>query len=79
MPMTKDTKQHVYSQLLFVAQKRGYSRGWVSHKYRAMFDVWPRGMSDVPATPSDHLLNWLKSQAIRHAKGREKAEAHHAA
>jgi superfamily II DNA or RNA helicase len=74
-----ETKQHVYSQLLFIAQKRTYSLGWVSHKYRAMFDVWPKNMRDVPATPTQELLNWLRSHAIRYAKGNEKPEAHHAA
>lgn len=78
-PATPDRKQHVYSQLLFVARKRGYSPGWVSHKYRAMFNVWPRGLQDVTATPTDELLSWLRSQQIRFAKGQQKAQgvAHH--
>ena len=70
-PATPDRKQHVYSQLLHVARHRGYSEGWVSHKYRAMFDVWPRGMRDVPATPTAELLSWLRSQQIRFAKGQK--------
>ena len=70
-PATPDRKQHVYSQLLQVARNKGYSPGWVSHKYRAMFDVWPRNMRDVPATPTAELLSWLKSQQIRFAKARE--------
>ena len=70
-PATPDRKQHVYSQLLQVARNKGYSSGWVAHKYRAMFDVWPRNMRDVPATPTAELLSWLKSQQIRFAKGRQ--------
>lgn len=73
-PITADRKQHVYSQLLQVARNKGYSPGWVSHKYRAMFDVWPRKMRDVPATPTPELLSWLKSQQIRFAKGQQKAQ-----
>ncbi|MBS0348951.1 MAG: DEAD/DEAH box helicase [Proteobacteria bacterium] len=73
-PAMKGTKQHVFSQLLFVARKRGYSSGWVSHKYREMFDVWPRGLREVEAAPTNELLSWLKSQQIRFAKGREKAQ-----
>lgn len=73
-PATPDRKQHVYSQLLQVARNKGYSPGWVSHKYRAMFDVWPRGMRDVPATPTAELLNWLRSQQIASAKAREKQQ-----
>jgi DNA repair protein RadD len=74
-----ETKQHVYSQLLFVAQKRGYSDGWVSHKYREMFGVWPKGVRDIPAGPTQELLSWLKSRAIRFAKGSEKSGVRHAA
>jgi superfamily II DNA or RNA helicase len=71
-PASPDRKQHVYSQLLKIARERRYSAGWVSHKYREMFDVWPRGMKDVEAAPTSELLGWLKSQQIRFAKGREK-------
>lgn len=74
-----ETKQHVYSQLLFVAQKRAYSHGWVSHKYREMFGVWPKGVRDIPAAPTQELLSWLKSRAIRFAKGSEKSGVRHAA
>jgi len=73
-PATPDRKQHVYSQLLQVARNKGYSSGWVAHKYRAMFDVWPRGMREVPATPSAELLSWLKSEQIRFAKASEKQQ-----
>ena len=73
-PATPDRKQHVYSQLLQVARNKGYSSGWVAHKYRAMFDVWPRGMREVTAAPSAELLSWLKSEQIRFAKAREKQQ-----
>ena len=71
-PAAPDRKQHVYSQLLQVARNKGYSPGWVAHKYKAMFDVWPRNMRDVPATPTAELLNWLKSQQIAFSRVREK-------
>lgn len=70
-PASPNRKQHVFSQLIFVARKRGYSSGWVSHKYREMFGVWPRGMREVEAAPTDELLSWLKSQQIRFAKSKE--------
>jgi superfamily II DNA or RNA helicase len=73
-PATPDRKQHVYSQLLQVAHNKGYSSGWVSHTYRAMFGDWPRGMSDVPVAPSAELLSWLKSRQIAFAKGRQKRQ-----
>lgn len=73
-PATPDRKQHVYSQLLFIARAQGHASGWVAHKYRAMFGVWPRDMREVPATPTPQLLSWLTSQQIAFAKGREKAQ-----
>ncbi len=73
-PATPDRKQHIYSQLLQVARNKGYSPGWVAHKYRAMFDVWPRNMRDVPATPTPELLKWLKSQQIAFSKASKKQQ-----
>ena len=73
-PATHDVKQHVYSQLLHVARARGYRPGWAANQYRARFGVWPRGLRDVEAAPTDELLGWLKSQAIRFAKAREKVQ-----
>jgi len=73
-PATPDRKQHVYSQLLQVARNKGYSSGWVAHKYRSMFDVWPRNMREVTAAPTPELLSWLKSEQIRFAKRQQKAQ-----
>jgi hypothetical protein len=36
-----------YARLAAVADQRGYKRGWVSHRYRAIFGVWPRGVSNA--------------------------------
>lgn len=69
-PATPDRKQHVFSQLLHVCRARGYRPGWVSNQYRTMFGVWPRGLRDVPAAPSDEILSWLKSQQIRFSKSK---------
>lgn len=65
-------KQRMYSELLAIKIARGYSDGWLSHKYRAKFGVWPRGMVHCAAEPSRETLDWVKSQQIRFAKSREK-------
>ena len=70
---TKDEKQEIWSQLQHVLKERGYNPGWAAHKFKARFGVWPRGLSDVEAEPTPKLLNWLRSQQIRYAKGRAKA------
>lgn len=64
------SKQDVYSQLRYIAVTKGYSDGWVSHKYRTIFDVWPRGLSKEPKEPSGVLLAWIRSEQIRWAKSR---------
>lgn len=72
-PATHQRKQEVYSQLLAIADDRGHSLGWVAHKYREFFGVWPRNMLDEPAIPTTDLVRWVKSQQIRFIKSRQKA------
>lgn len=68
---SKGDKQAVWSQLLGEADRRGYSRGWVSHKYRKIFGVWPRGLVDVRAEPTAEIQKWVTSENIRYAKRRD--------
>jgi superfamily II DNA or RNA helicase len=65
---TKMDKQAFYSQLLAIASTKGYREGWISHKYREYFGVWPRGLDDVVAEPGVEVKNFLKHLQIRHAK-----------
>lgn len=69
----KVSKQDFYSQLLTLARERGYSDGWVSHKYREKFTVWPRGLDDIEAPLSIEVANWVKSRQIAWAKSRKVA------
>lgn len=71
----KGDKQEVYSQLLAVAYSKGYSTGWVSHKYREWFGVWPRGLRDVAMEPGEEVKKFLKHVQIRFAKAQEKQRA----
>lgn len=74
--VTRDAKQHVYSQLLFINRHRQYKPGWAGNQYRMFFGVWPRGLNEVAAAPTQEILNWVKSRAIAYAKRREKGECH---
>ena len=70
---TKDDKQAFYSMLYSHARERGYKPGWISHKYKDKFGVWPQGMIDTPSqfyTPE--FMSWVRSQQIRAAKSKEK-------
>jgi superfamily II DNA or RNA helicase len=66
--VTKMDKQAFYSQLLAIASTKGYREGWISHKYREYFGVWPKGMEDVATEPTEEVRNFLKHLQIRHAK-----------
>jgi DNA repair protein RadD len=67
----KEQKQAWYSQLMTLAESRGYSPGWVAHKYREKFGVWPRNMKDEPAPVTNEVLKWEKSRRIAWAKGKQ--------
>lgn len=64
-------KQEVYSGLVWISQRRIYDQGWVAHKFRDFFGVWPRNMAYVAKEPSPELSRWVKSQQIRFAKVQE--------
>lgn len=71
----KVDKQRWYSELLWIAEQRGYQKGWAAHKYREKFGVWPRGVQEQPASPGFDVLKWVQSQQIRWAKSRQRVAA----
>ncbi len=73
--VTKEDKQQIYSELLGLARSRGYADGWIAHKYRDKFSVWPRGMQEIAVNPSQKTINWVKSQMIRYSKGQKREAA----
>jgi hypothetical protein len=70
-----EDKQRVYSELLAIKSARGYSDGWVSHKYRTIFGVWPKGLMEYAIEPSPELKSWITSQNIRFAKAKDMKHA----
>lgn len=73
------SRQDFYSMLLWVQRDRKHADGWVGHKFREKFNVWPRGLERLPKPPDAIFSNWLRYQAIRFAKSKQKREAGHAA
>ena len=67
----RDLKQDVYSQLLYLADARQYSTGWASHKYREIFDVWPRKLSTERKPATEELKGWITHKQIAWAKRKE--------
>ena len=47
--------------------------GFLGHKFKAKFGVWPRDMNDVlPILPDRAFLNWITYQNIKFAKSKHK-------
>lgn len=75
---TWERKREFMGGLRSYADTRGYSEGWVAHKYREKFGVWPNDIrvSGAPPGPvSSEVSNFIKSQLIRFAKSKQQATA----
>lgn len=67
----KEDKQRWYSELLDMQGTK--SSGWVAHKYKEKFGVWPRGLNDVAIPASLEVRLWVTSRQIAWAKSRKAA------
>jgi len=75
LKFTQADKQAWYSQLLHIAEKRGYKPGWAAHKFREKFKTWPAARTVTPLQPSAEVLAWVRSRDIAYAKARAKGRA----
>ena len=66
----RDEQQKFYSQLLYYSRMRGYKDGWVAHKYKEKFNVWPRGLQQIAVPPEQKTVRWIQSRNIAWAKAR---------
>jgi DNA repair protein RadD len=70
---TIEEKRDFHGQLLFIAADRGYASGWVSHKYKEKFGVWPDSMDNRPRTPTPAVISWVRSRAIAFSRAKKSA------
>lgn len=76
-----DEKIGFLRQLRLIARQRGRSDGWVAHKYRERFGVWPndprikRGGAQPALELDPAVAAWVRSRDIAFAKARQKREA----
>lgn len=71
-------KRVFYGMLEYERKMRNYNEGWTSHKYRAKYGVWPKGMKGTGTIqPNAEFFNWITYQNIKWAKrnGKEKKAA----
>jgi superfamily II DNA or RNA helicase len=58
-----------HAMLTAIADERGYARGWISHKYREKFGMWPAwGNTPEPISPTPEVRAWVRSRMIAYAK-----------
>jgi superfamily II DNA or RNA helicase len=62
-----------HAMLAHIAAERGYKPGWVSHKYREKFGVWPVWGAVAPIEPSLEVMRWVMSRTIAYAKAMRRA------
>ena len=61
-------KTEFYSQLLGVAQDRGYKEGWAFYAYEDKFSVKPVMAKPEPSMPTATVMGWITSRNIKRAK-----------
>jgi uncharacterized Zn finger protein (UPF0148 family) len=69
-----DEKAMFHAELTAYAISKGKQPGWIAHKYRARYSVWPndpRAKSMGRREPSPETLSWIQSQNIRWAKSKK--------
>jgi len=59
-------KQAIFSQLLTLQKER--ADGWVAHKYKGIFGVWPKNLSHAKAEPTAELQIYIHHTNIKWAK-----------
>lgn len=68
---SREQKQKVWSQLLYIADERGYKKGWAAHNYRDLFGVWPRGLDDRRTPPARWIREWVHRRLKEYAMSQE--------
>jgi len=69
-----ETRARWHGMLTYIAEERGYQRGWIAHKYREKFGTFPAWSSTpepIPATPE--VRSWVRSRQIAYAKSQQGA------
>lgn len=67
---TQKPKTEWLSELILVEMQRGYKQGWARHTFNAKFGHYPDRNAEPARTASDEVINFVKYQQIRRARGR---------
>ena len=62
-----------HGMLTHIQMERGYSPGWISHKFKEKFGTWPATRIAQPVEPTPEVRSWVRSRNIAYAKAKERA------
>ena len=69
-----ETRARWHGMLNYIAEERGYQRGWIAHKYREKFGTFPAwGSTPEPIPPTPEVRSWVRSRQIAYAKSQQGA------
>jgi superfamily II DNA or RNA helicase len=71
---TLGAKAQFHRQLLWIAQEKGYTRGWAAYKHHEKFGHWPEAKPwalPTPELPDEAVRSWVRSRQIAYAKAME--------
>ena len=63
---------HGYNKERFINTGKKFSDGWIAHKYKEKFGVWPRSLHSTPIAPTPETRNMITAGFIRFNKGQGK-------
>jgi DNA repair protein RadD len=70
------TRARWHAMLTAIGIARGYKRGWIAHKYKEKFGVFPPwGSPPDPIEPSLEVRSWVRSREIAWAKSKLRKRA----
>lgn len=66
-------KQDVYSQLVYVAERRGYKPGYAAYKFKELFNHWPDGLAATPKRATPKTWGFIVKQTRAYKQSMEAA------
>lgn len=63
-PSTQDEKRRVWDEICATAIKRGYARGWASHRFKDKFHTWPPNTFTFPDRPKVFASDAVKRDYV---------------
>ena len=68
--MPQEAKQQIFSALVGYAARKGYQTGWVSHRYKRITGVWPKGLEFRPGPMPEFVQKIILSEQIKYSRGK---------